>query len=55
MFIFPYKNCVCNHTVTVWKNEKFGLDSLKNISSNQLFSNFHSKTVTFTKYFQIVR
>ena len=33
---------------TVWKNEK-------KISSNQLFSNFFSKTVTFTKFLPEMR
>ena len=32
-------------------NEKFSLTEKKN-SSNQLFSNFFSKTVTFTKFLQ---
>ena len=34
---------------TVWKNEKFSLTK-KKISSNQLFSNFFSKTIAFTKF-----
>ena len=34
----------------MWKNEKFSLTRQKNISSNQLFSNIFSKTVTFTKF-----
>ena len=33
----------------VWKNEKLTLT--KKISSNQLFSTFFSKTITFTKFF----
>ena len=32
---------------TVWKNDKFTLSHLKEISSNQRFSNFISKTVIF--------
>ena len=35
---------------TVWKNNKFSLAE-KN-SSNQLFSDFFSKTIAFTKFFQ---
>ena len=35
----------------LWKNEIFTLDHRKKISSSQLFSNFFSKTVTFTKFF----
>ena len=35
---------------TLWKNEKFFLTHQRNISSNQLFSNLFSKTVTFTKF-----
>ena len=35
-------------TITVWKLREFSLT--KNISSNQLFSNLFSKTVTFTKF-----
>ena len=34
--------------LTVWINEKFSLT--EKISSNQLFSNFFSKTITFTKF-----
>ena len=34
--------------ITVWKNEK--LSPTRNISSNQLFSNWFSKTITFTKF-----
>ena len=34
---------------TVWKNEKFTVTQKKN-SSNQLFSIFFSKNVTFTKF-----
>ena len=37
------------HNVT-WKNEK--LSPIENISSNQLFSNFFSKNITFTKFLQ---
>ena len=41
-----------NYSHKVWKNEKFSLTEEKN-SSNQLFSNFFSKTrktITFTKF-----
>ena len=38
------------HTALLWKTEIFTLDHRKKISSNQLFSNFFSKTVTFTKF-----
>ena len=36
---------------TVWKNEKKNTLTETKISSNQLFSNFFSKTVTFTNFF----
>ena len=43
--IFFSKKCES----TVWKNEKFSLTE-KKISSNQLFSDFFSKTIAFTKF-----
>ena len=39
---------VCSH-VTVLKNEKFTL-TYENTSSNQLLSNFITKTIVFTKF-----
>ena len=36
---------------TVWKNEKFSLNEKRN-SSNQLFSNFFSKTIALTKFLE---
>ena len=38
-----------NYSHKVWKNEKFSLTEEKN-SSNQLLSNFFSKTITFTEF-----
>ena len=40
--------------ITLWKNEKSTLTEKKN-SSNQLFSIFFSKTVTFTKFLPKMR
>ena len=43
-------------TQCVWKNEKLSVTTEKKISSNQRSSNFFSKTITFTKFFEkIVR
>ena len=40
-----------NYSHKVWKNEKFSLTEEKN-SSNQLLSNFFSKTIAFTIFLQ---
>ena len=42
-----------NSVTTLWKNQKFTLTN--KISSNQLLSNFFSKTVTFTKFLPKMR
>ena len=41
---------LCTVYSTVWKNDKFTYCHQKTISSNQLFSIFFSKNVTFTKF-----
>ena len=53
-FVFPHcahstakcQTCEC----TVWKKREILSQQLKKNSSNQLFSNFFSKTIAFTKF-----
>ena len=45
-FFYTVSSIIC----TVWKNKKFSLT--EKISSNQLFSNFVTKTIAFTKFLQ---